>query len=97
MLSVNQTGVTVVDIWADWCQPCKKLALVIEEAAIDRPDITWTDVEAEASEENMNICREYGVMSFPTLLVFQDGEHVGSLVGAMSKEALIEKVDNLVS
>lgn len=97
MLSISETGVTVVDVWADWCVPCKKMFPVLEEAAAERPDILWEKLEAEASEENMNFCRENGVMSFPTLLVFKDGERVGSIVGAMSKEALIQKVDEIVS
>lgn len=90
------SGINVVDVWASWCVPCKALAEVIKEASTERTDINWLEVEAEASDENMEFCRTYGVMAFPTVLVFNGEDHIGTLTGAMSKEKLLEGIDEIV-
>jgi thioredoxin 1 len=85
----------VVDFWAEWCGPCKKIAPILEEIAEehgDRLSVAKLDVDA-----NPDLAREYSVMSIPTLLVFNNGEVNKRLVGAKSKGALLEELDEFLA
>ncbi len=76
----------VVDFWAGWCPPCLKIAPVLAELAEEFGDrMAIVSVDAD---ENPVVVRTYGVLSMPTLLVFNQGEVVGSLVGARPKSYL---------
>jgi thioredoxin 1 len=76
----------VVDFWADWCPPCKVISKSLAELAGEFGDrIVVTTLN---SDENPEATRTYGVMSLPTLLVFRQGEVVGSIVGARPKSYL---------
>lgn len=84
----------LVDMYADWCGPCRLMAPVIdelEEAYAGRVKIGQLDVD-----ENPDLCAEYGVMSIPAFLFFKDGELMDQAVGAMSREAMIAKLDELL-
>jgi thioredoxin 1 len=81
---------TVVDFWAEWCAPCKRIAPILEEMAAEHDGelkIAKLDVD-----ENPGTAGQYGVMSIPTLLVFKGGEPVERIVGYMPKEKLMEKI-----
>ncbi len=79
----------VVDFWAEWCGPCKMIAPVLEEIAVEQAGavkITKLNVD-----ENPSIAQRYGVMSIPTMLVFRNGEIDRKVVGAKGKAQLIEE------
>ncbi len=79
----------VVDFWAEWCGPCKMIAPILEEIAVEQAGavkITKLNVD-----ENPSIAQRYGVMSIPTMLVFRDGEIDRKVVGAKGKAQLIEE------
>ena len=81
---------TVTDLWADWCGPCKRLAPILDEIAAEYPDkirIAKLDVDS-----NPDVPSQYGVMSIPTLLVFKGGALVESIVGFQPKERLLTKL-----
>ena len=81
----------VVDFFADWCQPCKMLAPIIEELAADYGDavkIGKVDVG-----ENPATAAQFSVMSIPTVIVFKDGEAVETHTGFVPKAALKAKID----
>jgi thioredoxin 1 len=81
---------TVVDFWAEWCAPCKRIAPILEEIAASydgQLKITKLDVD-----ENQAVAGKYGIMSIPTLLVFKDGEPVERIVGYMPQERLMDKI-----
>jgi thioredoxin 1 len=81
---------TVVDFWAEWCAPCKRIAPILEDIAAEyegQLKVTKLDVD-----ENPNTAGVYGVMSIPTLLVFKEGEPVERIVGYMPKERLMDKI-----
>lgn len=80
----------LVDLWAEWCGPCHRLAPVlesIEETHGDRLRIVKVDVDAEP-----DIARRFDAMSFPTLLLFADGQLVRRLVGARGRHHLLEEL-----
>lgn len=73
----------VVDFWAEWCPPCHAISRSLAELAEefgDRLRVATLDTDA-----NPVTTRRYGVLSLPTLLVFRDGEVVGSIVGSRPK------------
>ena len=81
----------LIDLWAEWCGPCKMIAPVLEELAGDydgKADILKLDVD-----ENPSTAAKYEVMSIPTLIVFKDGEAVDKVVGFQPKENLAEVLD----
>lgn len=81
----------VVDLWAEWCGPCRMIGPLIEELAEEyagRVEIGKLNVD-----ENSDTPNEYGVRNIPTVLFFKDGEMVDKVVGAVSKSKLQEKVE----
>jgi thioredoxin 1 len=74
----------IVDFWASWCQPCLRMT---PDLAILDAEIPVVKVDVDAYPE---LARRYGVQSMPTLVVFQDGEAVGSSVGAKPLTSLRE-------
>lgn len=82
---------TVVDFWAEWCMPCKRIAPILEDIAAEydgQLKIAKLDVDS-----NPISAGTYGVMSIPTLLVFKEGKPVERIVGAMPKERLMDKIE----
>lgn len=77
----------LVDFYASWCGPCKMMAPILEEMAntTDSVKIVKLDVD-----ENQNLAIKYGVMSIPTLIVFDKGEVVNKSVGLISKSEIMD-------
>jgi thioredoxin 1 len=89
--STIASGVTLVDMYADWCGPCQALAPTIAELATDyawKANITKLDVDTSG-----DIAGEFGVMSIPTILIFKDGELVDKTVGLSDKASLSALLD----
>ncbi len=80
----------VVDFWAEWCGPCKMVAPILDEIAVEQAGkvkVTKLNVD-----EVPAIAQRYGVMSIPTMLVFKDGEVDKRIVGAKPKAQLIDEL-----
>lgn len=73
----------LVDFYADWCGPCKRLGAILEE--INDIDILKVNVDLF-----QNITNKYGVMSIPTLIIFDKGNEIKKSIGFKTKEELIE-------
>lgn len=73
----------LVDFYADWCGPCKRLGSILEE--IDGIDILKINVDLFQAISN-----KYGVMSIPTLIIFENGEEIRKNIGFKTKEELLE-------
>ncbi|WP_326951946.1 thioredoxin [Amycolatopsis sp. NBC_01286] len=79
----------LVDFWATWCGPCKKLTPVLEEIAAEQSDVTFVKLNVD---DNPDTARDYQVMSLPTLILFQGGKPVKQIVGAKKKAALLSDI-----
>jgi thioredoxin 1 len=84
----------VVDFWAEWCGPCKKIAPILREIADERDELSVTKLNVD---DNPDVAMKFSVMSIPTLLVFDKGEVVGRITGAKSKGALLEEIDEFLA
>ena len=82
----------LVDFWAEWCGPCKKIAPVLEELA--EKYAGQIEIVKLNTDENPNTTRDYGVMSIPTLTVFKGGEPFQSVVGAQPKSSLAKLIES---
>lgn len=78
----------LVDFWADWCQPCKAIAPVVEQLAAEYDDkIAVAKLDVDTSPD---IAGRHQVMAIPTLIVFSGGTEAKRLRGARSASALLE-------
>lgn len=81
----------LVDFWAEWCGPCRMIAPILEEIATDlKGKLKVVKVNVDESQE---LAGQFNIMSIPTLLVFKKGEPVEQMVGAMSKDQLLAKIE----
>lgn len=84
-------GLVLVDFFATWCGPCRMLGPVLEDMANDRDSIDIVKVDID---ESMNLARQFGIMSVPTLILFKDGQVIAKTGGFQPKESLQQFIDN---
>ncbi len=80
----------LVDLWAEWCGPCKMLTPIIEEIASEytgRLRVFKLNVD-----DNPNTPSQFGILGIPTLLLFKEGQLVESITGYMHKDRLLAKI-----
>ena len=77
----------LLDFWASWCGPCRMLSPVVDEVAEERTDVKVGKVNVD---EPPDLAAQFGVMSIPTLLVFEQGKLVRQAVGARPKASVLE-------
>lgn len=88
---IGNEQVTVVDLWAEWCGPCKMMTPVIEELSTEyagRAVIGKLNVD-----DNPEVPTNYNVRGIPTFLIFKNGELKDKIVGATTKQALKDKIE----
>ena len=78
----------LLDFWAEWCGPCKMIAPLLEEVAVDYAD--KLAVVKLNVDENPNTAQKFGIRSIPTLILFKDGDVQAQKMGAMPKSQLEE-------
>ena len=91
---LNSEKPVLVDFWATWCGPCKMVTPVLEEIASENGE-KLTIVKLDI-DENPDTALSYQVMSIPTLILFQAGKPVKTIVGAKSKAALLSDLADIL-
>lgn len=89
---VKNSEFVIIDCWAPWCGPCRMFSPIIDELAEKYPKITFGKLN---TDENSGITQRFGIMSIPTTLVFQAGRLIDTIIGAVPKSIVEEKIQML--
>lgn len=84
---LNSTGKCIVDFSATWCGPCRMLAPVLEELSEEYSDISFYNIDVDDEPE---LSAEFGVMSVPTVYIFENGQEKTHFIGLQPKEKISE-------
>ena len=82
-------GRVLVDFWAEWCGPCMMLSPIVEEVSEELDDVKFCKVNCD---EARDLALEYGIMTIPNLLLFENGELKNQSIGYIEKDELVEFV-----
>lgn len=92
---IAKHDVVIVDCWAPWCGPCKRIAPILEEVAKEYEG--RLAIGKLNTDENPRTPMQFGVMSIPTLLFFKKGKLVNQVVGAVPKKDIVAKFEPLLA
>ena len=87
----NPDKIVLVDMWAEWCGPCKMMEPVLEEIAEaykDKLKVVKLNID-----QNQDTPLKFGVMNIPTLILFRDGKEIDRVIGAFPKKQLLNKIE----
>lgn len=91
---VEDNKIAIIDCWAPWCGPCRRMGPIIDEVAEELAG--KVGVAKLNTDDNQGIAVRFQINAIPTLLVFKDNVLVQALVGLRPKESIIEFVNGLL-
>lgn len=91
----TENDLALVDIWTEWCGPCKMIAPIVDQLSIDfQGQLSVGKLDADS---NRDIVTELGIRNIPTILLYKNGEVVDRSVGSATKEKLTEMINQQIS
>ena len=85
---LNSEKIVLFDAWAPWCPPCRGMLPIVENISEENSD--WIDVVKLNVDEEMELAQTLGVTGLPTFFVYKNGKIVNTIIGATTKDKLIE-------
>ena len=90
--AISTNDLVLVDFWAEWCGPCKKLSPILDEIS----DETGLLIGKLNVDENPEKMEEYSVHSIPTMVLFKSGQPIKTIVGAKPKHLLLKELSEWI-
>lgn len=87
---LNSDKPVLVDFWAAWCGPCRMVGPVIDELAAELTDVKVGKINVDEEQE---LAMKYGVMSIPTIMVFEKGQVANKVIGAHPKASILKMLN----
>ncbi len=82
----------LIDFWASWCGPCRMLSHIIDEIAEENTAVKVCKVNID---DEMELARQFGILSIPTLVLIKDGQVVNTSVGVKPKDAILSMLEEV--
>ena len=86
------SGVVVVDMFADWCGPCRALGPILEELSEKITDVSFAKLDVDAAPE---IVEEFGIQGIPCVIFFKEGKEVSRIAGLFPKQSYVDEIEKV--